>query len=74
MFEKVTKKDYVNEILRLTKSLCQMKHDTESDKQIKNLIQENFAKISEIEKEEQKKREIRKNRNFQNKLTACVGG
>lgn len=68
MFQKITKKDYVNEILRLTKSLCQMKHDSESDRQ----IQENFAMISEIEKEEQKKREIRKERNLQNKLSACV--
>lgn len=72
MFQKFIKKDYVNEILRLSKSLCQMKHDSESDKQIKHLIQKNFAMISEIEKEEQKKREIRKNRNFQNKLSACV--
>lgn len=72
MFNKFTKKDYVNEILRLTKSLCQMKHDEESERQIKQLISENFAKISEIERDEQLKRENRKNRDFQNKLTACV--
>lgn len=74
MQKNFSKKDCVNEILRLTKNLCQMKHDDESDRQLKQLIQENFAYIAEIEMQEQQKRELKKERNLQIKLSACAGG
>lgn len=46
---KLTKKDYINEIIRLSKVLCQMKYHEDDDRKIKNQIQFNLAKLSEIE-------------------------
>lgn len=74
MQKNFSKKDYTNEILRLTKCLNQMKHDEESDRQLKRLIQENFAKIAEIDMEAQQRRELKKLQNFQTKLSSCSGG
>ena len=45
----LTKKNYINEIIRLSKILSQMKYDEDDDRKIKNLIQFNLAKLSEIE-------------------------
>lgn len=46
---KLTKKNYINEIIRLSKILCQMKYDEDDDRKIKNQIQFNLSKLSEIE-------------------------
>lgn len=46
---KLTKKDYINEIIRLSKVLCQMKYHEDDDRKIKNQIQFNLSKLSEIE-------------------------
>lgn len=46
---KLTKKDYIYEIIRLSKVLCQMKYHEDDDRKIKNQIQFNLSKLSEIE-------------------------
>ena len=43
--KKLTKKDYINEILRLTRILVQYKYDSEDDRNIKRLIDENLRNL-----------------------------
>ena len=47
--KKLTKKDYINEILRLSKILVQCKYDSDDDKNIKRLIDENFRNLGQLE-------------------------
>lgn len=74
MSEKLTKKDYINEILRLNRVLIQMKCNAEDDKNIKRLIAENLANISKIEQKDREKREEIKAINKAARLARCVGG
>ena len=50
--KKLTKKDYINEILRLSKILVQCKYDSDDDKNIKRLIDENFRNLGQLEASE----------------------
>ena len=43
---KFTKKDYINEILRMCRTLTQCVYNSKEDKQIKALIAENLAGLS----------------------------
>lgn len=50
--KKLTKKDYINEILRLTRILVQYKYDSEDDRNIKRLIDENLRNLGQLEASE----------------------
>ena len=50
--KKLTKKDYINEILRLTRILVQYKYDSDDDKNIKRLIEQNFISLGILEASE----------------------
>ena len=50
--KKLTKKDYINEILRLTRILVQCKYDSDDDRNIKRLIDENFRNLGQLEASE----------------------
>ncbi len=50
--KKLTKKDYINEILRLTRILVQYKYDSDDDKNIKRLIEQNFISLGKLEASE----------------------
>ena len=49
--KKHTKQDYVNEVLRLCKTLTQLKYNCDDDRIIKRLIAENIEAIGRIEHE-----------------------
>lgn len=59
MKNRLTKNDYINEILRLNRVLVQCKCDEEDDKHIKRLIAEN---LSDLERLEESKYEIKQRR------------
>ena len=50
--KKLTKKDYINEILRLTRILVQYKYGSEDDRNIKRLIDENLRNLGQLEASE----------------------
>lgn len=50
--KRLTKKDYINEILRLTRILVQYKYDSEDDRNIKRLIDENLRNLGQLEASE----------------------
>ncbi len=56
--KKHTKQDYVNEVLRLCKTLTQLKYDSNDDRVIKKLIAENIEAIGRIEHEKALQKEI----------------
>lgn len=51
MNTKHTKNDYINEILRLCQTLTQAKYDSDDDRIIKVLIDQNLRAIGKIEHE-----------------------
>ena len=50
MKNKFTKKDYINEILRMCRTLTQCSYNSTEDRQIKTLIAENLAGLSKCER------------------------
>ena len=68
----ITKRDYINEILRLNRVLTQQKYNSEEDKHIKALIAENLREIAKIDKRNAEDREDRKYKNAVAKLNACI--
>lgn len=56
--KKHTKQDYVNEVLRLCKTLTQLKYDSNDDRVIKKLIAENIEAIGRIEHEKALQKEM----------------
>lgn len=56
--KKHTKQDYINEVLRLCKTLTQLKYNSDDDKVIKKLIAENIEAIGRIERDKALQKEM----------------
>ena len=56
--KKHTKQDYINEVLRLCKTLTQLKYNSGDDKVIKKLIAENIEAIGRIERDKALQKEM----------------
>ena len=56
--KKHTKQDYINEVLRLCKTLTQLKYNSGDDKVIKKLIAENIEAIGRIERDKAFQKEM----------------
>jgi len=69
---KHSKQKIINEILRLTRVLTQCKYGSEDDKQIKKLIQENLAMLSELESRSAERRHHKQYEAFRANLAACL--
>lgn len=70
----MTKKNCIEEILRLNRVLVQMKYDEEDDKNIKKLIAENLKILSKIEQEQREAREQNKIDKELAKHRSCFAG
>lgn len=68
MKNRLTKNDYINEILRLNRVLVQCKCDEEDDKHIKRLIAENLSDLGRLEESKyeikQRRQEERQQRKY----------
>lgn len=65
--KKLTRNDYINEILRLNRVLVQCKCDKEDDKHIKKLIAENLSNLGRLEETRYKMKQERQEERLQRK-------
>lgn len=56
--KKHTKQEYINEVIRLCKTLTQLKYDSDDDRAIKRLIAQNIVAIEQIEHEKALQKEM----------------
>lgn len=56
--DKHTKQDHINEVIRLCKTLTQLKYDSDDDRAIKRLIAQNIMAIGQIEREKALQKEM----------------
>ncbi len=67
MNTKHTKNDYINEILRLCRTLTQLKYDSDDDRVIKGLIAENLVNLGRIEARKYELKQMRQEARQQKK-------
>lgn len=68
---KHSKQKIINEILRFDRILTQCKYGSEDDKNIKKLIAENLAQLSEIESHNALKKQAKHRQDYLANLAAC---
>lgn len=67
-----SKQKIINEILRFARVLTQCKYGSEDDKQIKKLIAENLAMLSELETSSAQRKNRKQYETLVANLAACV--